>query len=46
LPAPRFKREAAQQAGNPPTERVAKLRQFWREITANLLLDGRLRPEP
>ena len=26
-------------AGNPPSERVAKLRQFWREITANPLLD-------
>lgn len=26
-------------AGNPPGERVAKLRQFWREITANPLLD-------
>ena len=26
-------------AGNPPAERVAKLRAFWREITANPLLD-------
>lgn len=26
-------------AGNPPGERVAKLRQFWREVTANPLLD-------
>jgi NTE family protein len=26
-------------AGNRPSERVAKLRQFWREITANPLLD-------
>ncbi len=26
-------------AGNPPGERVAKLRQFWEEITANPLLD-------
>ncbi len=26
-------------AGNPPSERVAKLSQFWREITANPLLD-------
>jgi NTE family protein len=26
-------------AGNPPGERVAKLRQFWREVTTNPLLD-------
>src|SRR6201987_1981943 len=26
-------------AGNPPAERVAKLRSFWEEITANPLLD-------
>jgi hypothetical protein len=26
-------------AGNPPTERVSKLRGFWEEITANPLLD-------
>src|SRR3954462_12542836 len=26
-------------AGNPPKERVAKLRAFWEEITANPLLD-------
>jgi NTE family protein len=26
-------------AGNPPVERVAKLRSFWEEITANPLLD-------
>src|SRR5918911_4792050 len=26
-------------AGNAPTKRVAKLREFWREITANPLLD-------
>jgi predicted acylesterase/phospholipase RssA len=26
-------------AGNPPTERVSKLRDFWGEITANPLLD-------
>src|SRR5262249_40444709 len=29
-------------AGNPQSERVAKLRQFWREITANPLLDWAL----
>jgi len=27
-------------AGNPPAERVAKLRSFWEEITANPLLDA------
>src|ERR1700722_13237221 len=27
-------------AGNPPAERVAKLRRFWEEITANPLLDA------
>src|SRR5262249_55221060 len=26
-------------AGNPPAERVAKLRSFWEEITANPLVD-------
>ena len=26
-------------AGNPPAERIAKLRSFWQEITANPLLD-------
>ncbi|SEF15661.1 NTE family protein [Rhizobiales bacterium GAS191] len=27
-------------AGNPPAERVAKLRRFWEEITANPMLDA------
>ena len=27
-------------AGNPPAERVGKLRRFWQEITANVLLDS------
>ena len=30
-------------AGNEPAERVAKLRAFWREITANPLLDWAVR---
>jgi NTE family protein len=27
-------------AGNPPAERISKLRAFWHEVTANPLLDG------
>src|SRR5215831_2629349 len=32
-------------AGNPPAERVAKLRSFWEEVTANPLLDWAVEAE-